>query len=62
MNTSSDFENFKNLEIPLKDGTLGLAPLEWLQKHLRLEHMSYMADEKLMLAKDHVLYLDILFE
>lgn len=48
--------------IPLKDGTLGLAPLEWLQKHLHLEHMSYMADEKLMLAKDHVLYLDILFE
>ncbi len=48
--------------IPLKNGTLGLAPLDWLRKHLRLEHMSYMADEKLMIAKDHVLYMDLLFE
>ncbi|WP_372651370.1 DEAD/DEAH box helicase [Halobacteriovorax sp.] len=48
--------------IPLKNGELGLAPLDWLQRHLRLEHMSYMADEKVMLAKDHVLYMDLLFE
>ncbi len=48
--------------IPLKNGQLGLAPLEWLQKHLKLEHLSYMADEKVMLAKDHVLYMDLLFE
>lgn len=48
--------------IPLKNGTLGLAPLEWLKKHLKLEHMSYTADERLMLAKDHVLYMDLLFE
>jgi len=48
--------------IPLKNGELGLAPVEWLRKHLRLEYMSYMKDEKVIMAADHLLYLDLLFE
>lgn len=48
--------------VPLKNGTLGLLPEAWLKKHLHLEHLADSKDEKMILAKDYSLYLDILFE
>ncbi|OUR97097.1 hypothetical protein A9Q84_12260 [Halobacteriovorax marinus] len=48
--------------VPLKNGTLGLLPEEWLKKHLHLEHLADQKDERFLIAKDYSLYLDILFE
>jgi SNF2 family DNA or RNA helicase len=48
--------------IELKNGTLGLLPEEWLKKHLHLEYLADQKDEKFLIAKDHSLYLDLLFE
>ena len=48
--------------IELKDGTLGLLPEQWLRKHLHLEYLAEHKDDKFLIAKDHTLYLDLLFE
>ncbi|WP_127715839.1 DEAD/DEAH box helicase [Halobacteriovorax sp. HLS] len=48
--------------VPLKNGTLGLLPEEWLRKHLHLEYLADQKDERFLIAKDHSLYLDLLFE
>jgi SNF2 family DNA or RNA helicase len=48
--------------IELKNGTLGLLPEQWLKKHLHLEYLAEHKDEKFLIAKDHSLYLDLLFE
>lgn len=48
--------------IELKNGTLGLLPEQWLKKHLHLEFLAEHKGEKFLIAKDHSLYLDLLFE